>query len=242
MIKPMDATTPWQTFAYKLFKTEDADPGYIAIARSGLPEDQIKRLIVAWLTFYDLGFAAWVSEFKGRSFWEVLFNAYPTAKRNSERRHFRGAAGLSALAHWQTNFREPEMMMDRLLKCDPNYMSIRKSMRPIPQMGDYFIWKLCDLYDVLTKKDVTVVGQEHHAPKVPQEGAQLIAEQDRMDTDFVTKLSSVRSSRPCADILLHRTTTGRSGYAKPRPSAASTTSSTPASTSSACVPLRPGVG
>ncbi len=175
-VKIMDPKTDWKVFARKLFDTEDSDPGYMALARCGLPTDQVKRLIVGWLTFYDLGFAASISHLKGPSFYRAIAEAYPTAKRNSERRHFRGAAGIKAVMAWQAMFPVPEMMVDKLLACEPNYLSIRKEMRPIPQMGDYFMWKMCDLYDLLTGINVSVEGQEHHAPKVPQEGASLIAE------------------------------------------------------------------
>lgn len=184
-IEPMKPTTPWRTFARKLFDTEDSDPGYMAIARCGLPEDQVKRLIVGWLTFYDLGFAASISHLRDAKFWAAIHAAYPTAKRNSERRHFRGAAGLKALTAWQKAFPYPELMIDRLRASKPHYVDIRKRMRSIPQMGDYFMWKMCDLYDVLTGVDVEVEGQEHHAPKVPQEGAKLLWERaaHEIDTD-----------------------------------------------------------
>ncbi len=176
MKKPMDPKDmpTWQRFTEKLFRTEDADPGYIALARCRLPEDVRMRLIVGWVTFYNLGLACNAAKLTGPKFWAYLRSVYPTAKRASERRHFRGKAGLKALADWERDYPRPEMMVERILKASPDYTSVRNRVRPITQMGDYFVWKFCDLYDVMTKRHVDVTGCESYAPKTPQQGAKLI--------------------------------------------------------------------
>lgn len=184
--KKMDS---WQVFTEKLFRSEDADPGYIAIARSGLHENQLKRACVAWCTFYNLGIAGKASELKGKAFWDYLLKLYPTAKRATERRHFRGKAGLKAMASWRENWPEPEKMMDHILAAKPTYVSIRERVRPIAQMGDYFVWKMSDLYWVLTKKRVEFVRADlKHMPKTPQQGAELIRKKDEILSDTVTRI------------------------------------------------------
>ena len=60
----------WQAFTKTLFRTEDADPGYIALARCGLPDDVRMRLIVGWVTFYNLGLACNAAKFTGSKFWD----------------------------------------------------------------------------------------------------------------------------------------------------------------------------
>ena len=94
----------WTKFGKLLFKLEDADPGYLLLARANINEDQKKRFMTAWCAFYNPGIAAAASEYTGRKFYDYLRSVYPTAKRASERRHFRGQAGLKALDSWQAQF------------------------------------------------------------------------------------------------------------------------------------------
>ena len=43
----------WMKFGKLLFKLEDADPGYILLARANINEDQKKRFMTAWCAFYN---------------------------------------------------------------------------------------------------------------------------------------------------------------------------------------------
>ena len=105
-MKKIPPTNPvtWKVFGEFIFDCREADPGYYVVnylREAGYNADQLKRFAVAWCAFYNLGIAARASELKGPKFYELLVSLYPTAKRASERRHFRGAAGLKALAQWQ---------------------------------------------------------------------------------------------------------------------------------------------
>lgn len=169
-----DDLPSWQSFTRKLFETEDSDPGYMAISRCGLPMAQRKRICVAWCAYYNLGIASEASQYTGKDFWKFLSRIYQTAKRNTERRHFRGAAGMLALQEWERDFPQPEAMIDRLLGCEPEYKAVYKAMRPIRQMGTYFMWKFCDIYDVLSGKKVNVLGSEDKMPELPKRGSKLL--------------------------------------------------------------------
>jgi hypothetical protein len=163
-------------FTKRIFTEWDADPGYYALQYSGLPREQMLRASIAWCTYYNLGIAADASEYKGKRFWDYLINLYPTAKRATERRHFRGAAGLKALDQWSSTWKQPEHMADYICGSGVNsYFSIRARAKPVAQYGDYFYWKWCDLHEVLGYGPVAMAGSEKHSPKVPQQGAELIA-------------------------------------------------------------------
>jgi hypothetical protein len=166
----------WQMFGRFIFTKREADPGYYVInylREAGYAEDQLKRFAVAWCAFYNLGIAARASELKGDAFYRLLNEVYPTAKRASERRHFRGNAGMFAINAWQAGWPRPEKLAEFIMADDMG--AIRKACDKVPQMGDYFKWKWGDLTEVLTQEPVNFRGWENKSPKVPQQGAALIA-------------------------------------------------------------------
>lgn len=178
----------WQDFGYFLFLNRDADPGYYVLMylmNMGYPQDQLARFCVAWCSFYNLGIAARASEIKsGKHFYSYLRKVYPTAKRASERRHFRGTAGLKAIDAWEFAFPKPEWMVEhitgsidvsRTVTDLPDMGTIRKRCESVAQMGDYFKWKWGDLTEVLRQGPVKFRGWENVSPNVPQQGAALIA-------------------------------------------------------------------
>lgn len=176
-IAPKNPDT-WRQFAPKLFNQYDADPGYYCLAFSDLPHRQKLRAAVAWCSYYHLGIAAKASEYKGEAFYDYLRSLYKTAPRASERRHFRGAAGLTAMESWQSAYPNPEDLASHILGAKPDYFSIARQAGNIRLFGDYFKWKWCDLYEVLSGNPVDFTGSEFRSPKVPQLGAVLIAEDE----------------------------------------------------------------
>lgn len=169
-----DHTQDWKAFATLLFKIEDADPGYMLLARAKLTEPQKLRYVLAWCTFYNPGLAAKASDYQGAKFYEYLRHVYPKAKRASERRHFRGAAGLKALDQWQALYPQPEAMVEACW--GKSYLQVRKNMKHMAQMGDYFYWKLADIQDTVFNETVDFTGCEQYMPKVPKQGAQMIGD------------------------------------------------------------------
>lgn len=168
----LDDTTNWRKFASMMFKLEDADPGYMLLARAQLPRATKLRYVLAWCTFYNPGLAAVACQYQGAKFYEYLLSVYPTAKRASERRHFRGKAGLKALHQWARDYPRPEEMIEECYA--PTYLGVRKNMQGMTQMGDYFYWKLADIWDTVFGQPVDFTDCEKYMPKVPKQGAELI--------------------------------------------------------------------
>jgi hypothetical protein len=167
-----DLRHDWRGFARELFRLEDADPGYCLLKRAEMPYTQKLRYVLAWCTFYNPGIAAIASQYQRAKFYDYLRSQYPTAKRASERRHFRGQAGLKALAQWQALYPRPE---DMITACyAPTYRGVRENMKHMAQMGDYFYWKLADVWDTVFDYPVDFTGCEKYMPKVPQQGAAII--------------------------------------------------------------------
>lgn len=170
----LDHTKDWRKFASQMFALEDADPGYMLLHRAKLSKAQKLRYVLAWCTFYNPGLAARASDFQGPDFYRFLRDVYPTAKRASERRHFRGQAGLNALASWEAKYPKPEAMIEACFGA--TYMQVRNNMQPMAQMGDYFYWKLADIQDTVLNMPVDFTGCERYMPKVPKQGAQMIGD------------------------------------------------------------------
>jgi hypothetical protein len=167
----------WNRFGVFIFDQREADPGYYVmnyLREAGYKQAQLKRFAVAWCAFYNLGIAARASELQGRTFYSLLRDLYPTATRASERRHFRGQAGLKALTQWEETFPKPEGLADYIMNAEMGH--IRERCGHVAQMGDYFKWKWGDITEVLTQEPVNFRGFENKSPKVPQQGAALIAE------------------------------------------------------------------
>jgi hypothetical protein len=175
-IKPVLGTLDsWKVFTNRIYKDWDADPGYYAIQHTALPSSQRLRMAVAWCAYYNLGIAADASEKQGKRFWQYLVDIYPTAKRSTERRHFRGGQGMRALEQWRTNWPRPEALADFM--CDgTSYFDVRKAGKQVMQYGDYFFWKWSDLHEVLGYGPVDMTGSEKHSPLLPKKGAGLIYE------------------------------------------------------------------
>jgi hypothetical protein len=182
-IPPQNPVT-WKVFGEFLFNRLEADPGYYVmnyLRQCGVKDAQLKRFAVAWCAFYNLGIAARASELQGAAFYDLLRTLYPTAKRASERRHFRGEAGLKAINIWEGKWPKPEALADHIMSNDMG--EIRKACDSVAQMGDYFKWKWGDITEVIWQEPVSFRGWENKSPKVPQQGAALIAEELGRDWD-----------------------------------------------------------
>ncbi|UOF78600.1 hypothetical protein [Bacteriophage sp.] len=168
-----DHRNDWRKFAEVMFKLEDADPGYMLLKRAELDQATKMRYVLAWCTYYNPGVAAVACQFQGAKFYEYLRRVFPSAKRASERRHFRGQAGQKALMQWQDLYPKPEAMIEATH--GTSYLQVRKNMQHMAQMGDYFYWKLADIWDTVFDEVVDFTGCEKYMPKVPQQGASMIS-------------------------------------------------------------------
>ncbi len=185
-----DHRKDWRKFAEVMFKLEDADPGYMLLKRAKLDQATKMRYVLAWCTYYNPGVAAVACQFQGAKFYEYLRRVYPSAKRASERRHFRGQAGQKALMQWQDLYPKPEAMIEATH--GTSYLQVRKNMQHMAQMGDYFYWKLADIWDTVFDEVVDFTGCEKYMPKVPQQGAEIIGNLEaRADGGLVATVNMI---------------------------------------------------
>jgi hypothetical protein len=103
-------------FGDALIRSRDLDPVYCALYGAQLSEPELS-LLLAYLAFYHLGFAAWLSEHEGVNYWQAMLvaakNETPSPlggrwPRSSERRHFRGVKCVNAVNWLRRNYLAPE--------------------------------------------------------------------------------------------------------------------------------------
>lgn len=153
-------------FGERLLDTGDLDPAYIALWGAKLPEDQLKRLLLAYFCFYHLGVAAFISEFEGADFFECLLQAAENKcpymvdgvmrerwPRGVERRHFRGPDCLNAV-NWLRlqEPRSPENLINRLIgnvcKNAPlRLQDILDRIQAWPLFGPWIAFKAADMLE-----------------------------------------------------------------------------------------------
>src|SRR5690606_6511443 len=85
-------------FGYDLVQTGDLDPVYIVLYNSDLSVEELRRWLLAYWCFYDMGTASWINS--SRFYWTRMEHAarskvYP---RGKERRHFRGNSAIKSIA------------------------------------------------------------------------------------------------------------------------------------------------
>jgi hypothetical protein len=87
------------TFGDDLIRSQDLDPVYCALYGAQLFEPQLSRLLLAYLAFYHLGFAAWLSEHEGDGYWTAAVRQALAAGQRApafSRFEMRQRSGLAA--------------------------------------------------------------------------------------------------------------------------------------------------
>jgi len=145
--------TDIREFGTQLIRTEDLDPVYSGLYRARLPKPQLERALIAYWSFYSLGFAAWASEAEGDEFWQRMtlaaVNTTPSPlggrwPRATERRHFRGVKCVHAI-DWLRN-QEPEYWV-RSLADATTEKEVMTRVNTWPMFGDWIAFKAADMME-----------------------------------------------------------------------------------------------
>ena len=142
-------------FGDDLILSRDLDPVYCTLYGAQLSEPQLSRLLLTYLAFYHLGFAAWLSEHEGDGYWAAMLaaakNDTPSPlgsrwPRGSERRHFRGAKCVRAVSWLQNKYQTPEAPIRSLLNCKTEKHVIER-VGKWPMFGPWAGFKVADLLE-----------------------------------------------------------------------------------------------
>jgi hypothetical protein len=144
----MSMISRWDDFARLTVQTGDLDPMYdmMAKARQIKGDRWINRYALHFFMFYDAGGAARCAN-DDTPFWSYVTNGYHLFRRGTERRHFRGDNGKTAVVSIQLKG-EPEAVWSRMSA--PTYTNLLANINQNfqqCQIGPYFAWKAMDILD-----------------------------------------------------------------------------------------------
>ena len=131
-------------------------------------------MLLYYFLFYDLEGAVKCADYKA-PFWEYVSEVYYAAKRGKARRHFRGQAGMDAI-NQLSKIGAPKEVWNALY-C-PNFSKLVDHIKVNfqgCQIGDYFTWKLMDIFDRCLDMPVSLSFDEtiKWMPDTPRKGARL---------------------------------------------------------------------
>jgi hypothetical protein len=181
--------------------TGDSDPVYWAVARARhvWGYGWATRFCVAMLAYYHTGTALQAAEKEGEDFWKFLANVYPKASRGSERRHFRGTAGLKALIAMQHLSLDPDKWFQEFPQTYKGVVNICETT--LKHFGAYFQLKICDYMDrCLTMPIQDWSGLEKNLPTEPAKALQRMAP----DGGFLRLVERCRQAEILASPLFER--------------------------------------
>jgi hypothetical protein len=138
------------TFGRQLLDSQDLDPIYVALIKLRLDKEQLARWLVAYWCFYHAGLASFLSE--QENYWSWMNRAavnkdlkYP---RGSERRHFRGAPCVRAIAHLSRQYRSPLSMVDHLTGAR-DVEGVMQLVSEHYMFGSWIGFKVADMLDAV---------------------------------------------------------------------------------------------
>ena len=161
-------------FGTQLIQTEDLDPVYSGLYRAKLPKPQLERTLIAYWSFYHLGFAVWASESEGEEFWqrmevaalnETLSPLGGRWPRATERRHFRGRKCVQTI-DWLRRH-EPEYWVRSFKDCVTE-KDVIKEISQWPLFGNWIGFKAADMLERVYDQPITFdqnIGLMYDSPR-----------------------------------------------------------------------------
>lgn len=198
----MDAVTNTRmsvtAFGEALIRTRDLDPVYVALYGARLPRDQLCRLLLAYLCFYHLGVAAWLSEWEEDGYWLWMTVAAENKvgpreaqgkvlsalrwPRAAERRHFRGQKCVDAVRWLAREFGRPEAPVEHLtltnLPGSEGGLTEKVVMERVeawPMFGPWVAFKAADMLERIMGVPVQFDRELGLMYEEPRKGLDLLA-------------------------------------------------------------------
>jgi hypothetical protein len=134
-------------FGRKLLETNDLDPVYVILWEAALPEDTLKRWLLAYWCYYHMGTASWIAYQK--DFWGAMETAtHSQFPRGRERRHYRGENARKSVLY----LREQGVSGLWLPLLEPREYSLREVSEVVRKwvgFGPWIAFKVADMTERL---------------------------------------------------------------------------------------------
>lgn len=133
-----------EEFGEALLETNDLDPIYNILHGAALTPDLLHRWIVAYTCFYHAGVASQLAEARG---WGPYTEALSSAPRGTERRHFRGAFAIKAVAALRDTYEVPEAFYEYVARPPVDIATVIARVQEHFGFGPWISFKWADLLD-----------------------------------------------------------------------------------------------
>lgn len=168
----------WLDFSINLLKKFDLDPIYVILTNTTIPENVLKRWLLAYWCYYSAGTASHIAE--QPDFYAAMrqkFSGEGQYPRGHERRHFRGNDGWKAIEYLE-QFGAPEKVVDHIYTGAMDYQSVAGRAMQFKLFGPWIAWKICDMGERVMCLDVDFSNTNLYMYKDPVQGAALYMYED----------------------------------------------------------------
>lgn len=136
-------------FGEALLETEDLDPVYTMLVRSGKDRGWLADWCTSYWCFYHAGFSTFVAD-RTEVFWawmsQAARNVQKDFPRGTERRHFRGDKALEAV-EWLSNRFPDSLLFLNFLANGKTLRGVLERSGTIPQFGPWIGFKIADMLE-----------------------------------------------------------------------------------------------
>jgi len=132
----------YKEFGRALLTTEDLDPVYSMLVKSGIPRRVLRRWCLAYWCYYHVGVASRIAE--SNNFWAAMCKAHDEKwPRGTERRHFRGESSYNAIKYMM-EYGTPEHVIDDMTAGD-DFATVAANVKAFPYFGPWIAFKVADM-------------------------------------------------------------------------------------------------
>jgi hypothetical protein len=196
MGNPKITDISWYDFGVDLITAQDLDPIYTILVAADLPDDLLKRVLLAYWCFYHIGVASYVAEAGSDRFYAVMAEGLEGTKwpRGFERRHWRKTAARNSLQSLK-DFGSPEAVVDYMTQ-PLTFPELSKRVQRFYAFGQWIAWKIGDMTERVIGYDLDFSGTSLMMWKDPVMAAAMIKFGDKRHPITEGELNEV-----CADFL-----------------------------------------
>ncbi|GAG24444.1 unnamed protein product, partial [marine sediment metagenome] len=172
----------WYDFGVDMFVTHDLDPVYSALAMTTMPDDTLKRWLLAYWCYYSAGVASKVAEAGSDKFYDLMWqgsglDGAEKWPRGMERRYFYGDSAANLLNGLE-EYGSPEKIAD-VMTCHTDFLDIFNNVKSFTGFGPWMGWKIADMAERVLCYNVDFSDSELGIYKDPVQGAAFIVYGDK---------------------------------------------------------------